>query len=616
MSDPERFSCPSCGQSYKRGNLPAGKKVKCRKCETVITIPAADEPEPLEELEELSEEIQEEVETPEEESVAAAPSRQTGSRARAGSRRAGAASSRSAGSRARRGRPAPEKKSSATPLLIGGGALIVLVLGLWLGGVFGGGKPKDNGQGQGGQQAKQPEKPKEKTPAEKYDAALADAAKAGDKKAQAEAYARAIDLLESETIENPRLSTEDLHKKIVEIDPENATSRSALGFMKYQGDFEKYKGQWVTRAVFEKIPGEYKAWKEKQARKKEELRWTKDAFAKKAAKLRDYFDGYAEKVKDFNLKYFFDTEAVPRPYLFMVQDATAPDPAQTAEILGRGLSQLRAAFRKDYPGEFLPSWDDSKDVVPILCFKSADEYERYRVAVPKHAGPSSKMGVGAFYMPQTYDDAPKGVYRGILFVWQGNADRRFYGNVYHEATHQLMHNASIDGQIPRSPWLQEGIAEFWSGFEGNYRSGIKWKQFQEDRYQPVQQAAEMYYQKKQDGSFFFSPKKLVSISRQEFDIWRTRRKGSDMYKVQLIYAEGWAFNFFSNYFEDEDYEGKDPKKKFPYREPFRQVIYNELRHQLTPEKVAELYEMKTDADWDKLAKDFFFFCRRTLRTMR
>lgn len=40
------FPCPGCGQSYQVGERMAGKQVRCRKCESVMTVPADSPPPP------------------------------------------------------------------------------------------------------------------------------------------------------------------------------------------------------------------------------------------------------------------------------------------------------------------------------------------------------------------------------------------------------------------------------------------------------------------------------------------------------------------------------------------------------------------------------------------
>ena len=591
MTQPDSFSCPHCNQVYKRGSIAAGKKVRCKNCGQPFVVPDA---QPSAEAETAP---------------APSPSR---ARSRSG---AGAASKRSASKRGGgrsggRGRAQPEAKKGNTGMLIGigGGVVVAAIAGLYFGGVFGGGtepeKPKPV-----------VEKPKEKTPAEKYTAALESATKAGSKDVMVAKYGEAIELLESNTIEDARFSVTELHEKIVEADPDNAKSRAALGFTKYTGEFERYKDQWVPLADMPKIQTEFDEWKAEQAKKQEEAKWTKDAFAKKAAKIRDYFDKKAEKAPDFEFTYFFDTPEVPRPFLFIVQDVQTPSPEQSVAIVAPGIVELRKQFKDEYPEGTIPSWSDTDAVVPIVLFKDAKGYEHYGKHVKEHYGAPSNFAA-AFYRFTPYEDAPVNTFRGIMFCWPSRSDKQFYSALFHEATHQIVHNASVDGSMGRTPWLQEGIAEWWSAYEGSRHAGYKFGLFQDGRFDLVQQAAKLYYEKKKDGEGYFTPKRLINISSQEFDVWRTRRGGRDSYFVGLIYAQGWAFLYFCYYYEDEDYEGDDVAKKYPYRKAFLKFMHDELRHELKPENVATYLGVKTEEDWKKLNDEFFFFCNRTMRQMR
>ncbi|PIE24778.1 MAG: hypothetical protein CSA62_02810 [Planctomycetota bacterium] len=575
MTQSDSFSCPHCQQVYKRGNSTAGKKVRCQKCEQPFVVPETE---------------------PAASKAPRAVSRGTSS----SSRSRGAASSK----KRRNTKAQPQSNKQPMVMLVGALLVVGVLAGLYFGGVF------------GGAEAKKPEpvvqKPKEKTPTEKYEAALEAAAKSGSKELMVAKYGEAIDLLESNSIKDARFSVEELHQKIIEADPDNQKSRTALGFTKYSGDFERYANQWVPLSDLSKIQKEYKKWQAEQAVKKQEAKWDKDAFARKAAKIRDYFNKKAEKVPDFKFTYFFDTEDVPRPFLFIVQDVETPSPEQSVAIVAPGIVELRRQFKEGYPKGTIPSWSDTDAVVPIVLFKDTAGYEHYGKHVKEHYGAPSDVAA-AFYRFTPYEDAPVNTFRGIMFCWPGRSDKQFYRSLLHEATHQIVHNASIDGSMGRTPWLQEGIAEWWSAFEGSRHSGYKFGLFQNGRYARAKAAADLYYKKIKDGNGYFTLKRLTNISSHQFDAWRSRRSEADKEKISLIYAQGWAFLYFCYYYEDEDYEGEDEAKKYPFRKAFLKFMYDELRHELKPESVAKYLGIKTEDDWKKLNDEFFFFCKRTMR---
>lgn len=583
MSQSDSFNCPHCGAVYKRGQIPAGKRVRCKQCESPFVIP--------------------EPETESAQAAESAPEEAPRSPARAGAR--AAAGVRASGGR--RTAAASEDKKSNTGILIGAAAgVIAIVLALVFSGVFSGAEPE---------KPDVVEQPKEKTPAEKYAEALEAASQAGNQQEQVRHYRQAIELLEKHEIADARFNVNELHERIIQADPDDTTSRSALGFTKYTGGFEKYEGQWIKFEDQPRIETEFSTWKEEQAKKKAEEKWSKDALAIKARKIRDYFIDYAKKVPDFDFVFFFDTQDVPRPFMFIVQDVPSPSPEASVRITAPGIVALREAFHEGYPKGTIPHWSDTEEIVPIVMFKDGNGYEHYCKHAKEHAGPPKDFAA-AFYRHSPYEDAPTGTFRGIMFVWPGDNDKEFYSSLFHEATHQIVHNASVDGSMGRTPWIQEGIAEWWSAYEGSRNSGYKFGLFQHGRFRTVENTATMYYQKRKDGEGYFTPKRLLNISNEEFRVWGSRRQPADLYNYSLIYAQGWAFLYFCYYFEDDDYEGDDESEKYPYREAFHKFMHDELRHELKPTNAARYLGIEKEEDWDDLNERFFFFCKRTMRGMR
>ncbi|MHC5066934.1 MAG: hypothetical protein ACYTG5_23525, partial [Planctomycetota bacterium] len=375
----------------------------------------------------------------------------------------------------RRGQVNDGESKSKAPLLLGIGGIVVIAAALFF--VFGGNTGDNGGQGnQGkGNQGEQAQKPKEKTPKEQLDEAMAKAEKATDSAEEVTQYEAAIALLDSYNIEDAGVTETELYEKIIEADTDNAKARKKLGFYRFDKEgFAKSKGQWYTKDGLIEITKEYNTWREQEKAKvaanAEKERWTKDAWTKKAAKVRDYFEKDIKPVPDFKLKYFFDMPEVPRPYLLMVEDCENPNPDASASIYGPALKTLRTTFERGYKANgVLADWDETKRVVPILMFGSRKSYYKYRDN--GHTELPKSDSIGAFYVHKPPDEMSD-LYRGTLYVWQMPSDKQFLSTLFHEATHQLMHNACKEAKMGETPWMQEGMAEFWSGYEGNIHSGF------------------------------------------------------------------------------------------------------------------------------------------------
>ena len=421
----------------------------------------------------------------------------------------------------------------------------------------------------------------------------------------------AADILGQHRIANATTTTEALFKRVIEVDGDHKKARKRLGFYKYSGGFDKYKGQWFKQERITEIGKEFEIFRVEEAKQlaaaKEKARWTKDGWTKKCRKAMRHFDRDVASVEGLKLQYFFDEKEVPRPYFLMIEDAEIPTPRATAEIIGPGVDALRKAFARGYQGGILANWDDTQFVVPIFIFKDRKSYDNYRESGHQYL-PGTKS-VGAFYVPSS-DLGMGNIFRGTLYTWQNEKDKSFYSTLFHEAVHQLMHNACEGFRMANTPWLEEGIAEFWSGFEGNKRAGYKFGQFQDGRFTTCQNAAQGYYadQRGKRGNFFMTPKRLlVDYTRANFLADRARQENDAAAgaRVSMIYGAGWGFIHFCYNFEN----GK-------YRKAFEMIVHDELRHDYDPEKVGEYLGCKTDEDWDELADKFFFYCRRTLRTLR
>ncbi len=596
------FSCPSCEKKFKRGNLPEGKKVKCPGCGEVFAIPPATIP---------TDEHLEEDRSPR------GASRSSSIRSSSASSRASRGSKRNRStSKTQKHRTKPEdQKKSIIPIAIG--ALVVLGIALFF--LLKGGDKHalpnkgDQKTAQGGNQGTSPQKAPQ-TNEDLLKDLLARSTE-GNTSDRIEALRQAIALVSQVALKSPP-SLEDLNRKILALAPDDKNAHKALGEIQYLGDYKKYKGKWLSKEKYASVQKEWRKLREEEAKRKaeaaERLKWTKDAFAKKAAKTRDYFKKDVAKVPGLKLRFFFDTPQVPKPYFLMVEDRTSPDPTQTAEILGPGLAALRKAFAQGYPKGTFPNWDDTEFVVPVMVFANEKSYENYR-----KNGHGFFPGTGlaaAFYTSRS--EIPE-AFRGVLYVWQGAKESQFFHEVFHEATHQLMHNACQGEQMGPTPWLEEGIAEYWGTYRGNKYKGFTFGHFLEGRFPTIQNAAKSYYQALKAGKktgAFLTPKQMLNIDQQKFVAMKAildgRVKGTPQQKmeagltVSLIYAQGWAFIYFCYNFKD----GK-------YKKAFEKIVHDELRYQYSFDHCAKYLGMKSDEDWARLNKEYFLFCFRTMRRL-
>lgn len=616
MSESDSFPCPSCNTTYRRGSLEIGARVKCRRCGEIITVPP-DEYEALEDV----------IEAPDE-----APRR---SASRAGARTAARAGAASRRSRARPGQSERDKKAP-TMLFVSLGAMVLIAGGIWFAtkGSDDNGKgdsskettstnPGENGNATNAGTAKAAVA-KKPTRRELYDAALAAADASADKDEKTAKLLEAIVLIERGGLGDDALSKVQLHEKILEHDPDHKPSRLALGFVHYSGDHPEYSGKWVTRDDYARITAEWQkleiANEKAEAEKKERERW-ETPFGRKAKRVADYYTNDVKNVPDVDLRFYLGTEKIPNPYLLMVQEAQTPDPTATAELIGPGLAALRKQFRNAYAEDTLPSWDDSEYVVPVMVFKDQKSYERYRDNGHKFF-PST--GLAAAFYTSGVDERISDVCRGTLYVWQGASESKFYHELFHEATHQIMHNAAMLPRMPPTPWLQEGIAEFWGSYEGNQYAGYKFRRVLASRMGTISQAAEDYYKQKalenagkakEDAPrTFLTPKFFLGIDQIRFArakqaIEAKEASSEDSLIVNSVYALGWAWIFYSHFGPAKASLGKPGK----YAKAFEDVLGIELKYRYNRNRLAAAYGIESDEDWDEITDDFFLFCKRKLR---
>lgn len=600
MSEPT-ISCPSCGASYKRGSLAAGTRVKCRKCEAIIVVaeePAAER--------------------------APARARQAGRGGAARGRGRGAARGRRGGRTSSPGGAEPAKKN-LLPILIGAGVVIVAAV------IFiatrGNGEPQKTEpvkkqakaapapDDAGRPQEPVVEKPKPKSARQTFDEHVASANAATEPADRVKYLLEAAALLTENRWQDAVLTVDDLYQKVIEADPENLEAHAALGHRKYDGDHEKYKGQWLDKDAYAAVEKEWQtllAKKEKEeAERREHERWTKDEFAKKCQSVRHWFEQDLRKVSGLKLKYFFDTPEIPKPYFLAIEDVPIPDPEQTAKSLGRQLAALRKTFQDAYAKGVIAAWDDETWAVPVLVFANEKSYENYRDN--GHPFFPSTGNVAAFYLSY---GAPIGLpFKGMLYIWQKGSEARYQHSVFHEAIHQIAHTACQQFHMARTPWIQEGLAEFIAAHTRDRSGRLVFGRFHESRWGAANDNAQAYYAWKSSGKGrerFMLPQDFLNVSRQEFDWARnaleegSKATGAEKAKAARIqnsaYTHGWAFIFYSNYGE----RGK-------YREAWHKLLRDELRYEYAFDKLCDYYGLKSDEDWEKFNEQLFKFINRKCR---
>ena len=95
-------------------------------------------------------------------------------------------------------------------------------------------------------------------------------------------------------------------------------------------------------------------------------------------------------------------------------------------------------------------------------------------------------------------------------------------------------------RMANTPWLQEGIAEFWGSYEGNKYSGFKFRKFLFERYSTIQRAADDYYdwlkkspeERKKHDKFHMTAREIVGITPLQFQ--RARRLASGLAAIEGV----------------------------------------------------------------------------------
>lgn len=561
-----------CGAAYNVANVEPGRRLRCKRCEAVLTVPES-ETEPVASVEEEA--------PPQRRRTQAAPTRE---------RRTAARAERSAGRRERAARPEAPAGKSKMGLWIGiGVALVIVVVGIF---AFGSGpsvdpqekerqereaardaaretfqsllqKARGSRQGADFQVAMDHVRahregefedamlkplydawigadPQAETPnralgnqfvaeverwltPDQFQAweSFQGKAKAAETQKTVESVQAALVALDGQRgLEIPEVRRAGLCELWVQLDPEAEEPRKVLGH-----HFNEQLDAWQT-------PGEYTVWQKEQ-----EL--LKDPFHKAAREI--IATALTDKVgkEETLFDYYYDCPEVPRPYLVAVSQGFKSTDI-LAKKAGRALSTLNDAFLAQY-GEELGLKPIAKPV-PVLMFQSEKEFEKYRVDERTDL-PSSSF-VGGFYT--------SGV--GLLTIWESSTGKDMSGTYFHEGTHQLLDFYSSGlGRNGKTPWFQEGIAEYFGSVERVQEGSklvYKMGQVNDDRMNGASLWAQAGTGKRT------SLKTLVSIDYPTFFAARQRTFSSqgsreDRLLVMECYHLSWAMIKYC--FDDPDY---------------------------------------------------------------
>ncbi len=397
-------------------------------------------------------------------------------------------------------------------------------------------------------------------------------------------------------------------EEILRRNPEDREAHLALGHERVPEDspLKEFRGKWLTTPTEKRLyRHRLEDLKAKAAKAKAEAnKWKRNRFARACKRLAREME---REIPDKKWHWFFDDEYVKRPYLLAVEESLSPTTEGIAKEEGQVLSALVTNFYKKY-GKLL-DLKVPKRPVGVFVFKSKSSYAEFQ---KKHSKSyPSPIGIGGFFSGE----------RGRMYLWakddmqRGRKPMDLTSIMFHEGTHQLMHyNKQSPGpQIGNSPWLQEGIAEFFAGYYTriNPETGLheyKNGKFLERRYEVIAPAAARYLQTKRVPPGIMPLKDLIYLGYPKFRnyMWGRHR---NPFIVSMVYAEGWAFIHFLNHFE------KAGKKGY-YKDKFEKFLKAEIEGVSSPQKFEKIFGIKSDRDWKLLQDEFFRYLMDSDKGMR
>lgn len=349
---------------------------------------------------------------------------------------------------------------------------------------------------------------------------------------------------------------------------------------------------------------------EATAAREEAERWTKDDFMKSAGGMREVMKSFAGKWK---FKFFAGDAIAPRPYLLAGQESDVHPPEETSREVGRVLEALYARFYEEY-GK--PCGIKPLEVpVPVWIFMDKGAYEKAHKETPGFA-PLSSEHVGGYYRGAAFgitvgegEDADVRS-SGFLYLWNSED---LEGVAIHEGTHQLMgfNGKSQAFRAGQSPWFQEGIAEYWAGYEKSYDVETKKYRFEIGRLSRglVKQRwthARNAFQS-DDPDQQFTLRGLLEFGYGDFAAaqaaaYTEKPDPKASLKVGLVYSQGWALCHFLN----QALQAK-------YRPGFLKYVREELDGTGGAESFAKCFGLKSEEDWERMEEEWKTYVVQDLR---
>lgn len=565
-------TCESCDKTYDVSKLEPGKRFRCKGCEAVLQVPAAAE------AEEASPQRVRRVGTnvghptrrkplpTEGPTVSGDPgvvgaghgSSYRNEPARTGRR---GTPVRKLDARAKKGNPTVLWGSIAAVVVVAAGALFFLNQG----------KDQPKGGAAAGErtsEARQPEAPQltpDQIARNEFSRLEAEALR---KTSDAAAVQAALAFAKEHEEIAPEGRLRDLYRRWIEIDAQAAEPNEALGNKLWEDD-----DRWVDAAEY--------------ARLAEEKRKANDPFHIAAreiieTQLKDTV-GAVQTPFDF---YYDDPELVPRPYLLAVENDGSTSTDIVAKEVGKNaLFVLYTMFRDEYEGLF--KLEPITKPVPVFVFIGEGGYEKWRQDGREDLPPSKQ--VGGFYSSSWQSQG-----RGLLHVWRFEGGRDPMPVYFHEGTHQLMDyygRRSFGSRDGKTPWFQEGIAEYWGGV----RRVVEGGKFRYLIGQPNDSRMGRVRTWSSADEGRMSIKELLAIDYDKFQEARAKQD-TDAKAGQLVdwtYALGWVIiDYCLNNLSDDT-----------LRDGMRAYMQREIQGTGGGDVLAELLHLETDEDFSFFEED-------------
>jgi len=587
--------CDSCSAKFDVSGKQPGAVFKCPKCEHgQIRVPDLEELAPEDELLELE---------PEAELEPAAPRAQVAS-----SRRRAAPSPRRAsrGTGARRPRPAAAASSGlssgARAGLLGGAlvAVLAVVLVWFLNRKDGdGGTERQLAGERSGQTAPADGSGSPAKGVDPSNSARPEQARTDPKgyvartRAQLSAKdAAGREELAAFCVENDlRTVALELRREALLIDPNQAETRRALGFEQYQGPVARYQGRWLSKkdlALAERAE-KYAGSGELQG-----AATSADVFLRNA---RDVQHKLRAEFPEDRFAYRFGDGTMKQPFLVLIEKTGGANVAEYTEEYNNALSTLYEEFYLRYAERF--RMEEIERPATVVVFDSVSTYSDHRENHPegKYADPQF---IGGYYQPWSQR----------LILWRQDGWR---GVLLHEGAHMLIHYAFSGRGFEvsnQSPWFQEGLAEFFGGHVEVTRmvGGKAVTRYALGQYLPHRHAT---LKALINANLARPVLDLVKLSDWDFNQAKetmanpaksAEEKMAASALVSDVYAQGWALIVYLNYADG----GK-------YREVFDEYFEAEVQGGGHWGTLAELLELKTQADWEAFDQQFKSWVQTSLQ---